>query len=191
MVLFICFTAPGAGLHRPADAGPGCPKASAAGGGCSEPEGWAAAQSGGRVPQCTNRRDTPQPGESLEVHQKKASTKRCSLFCCPSPCGAASPFAPMRSGSARRDSRPEKSAFNKFILTATSKSTPNHDNPSLFPTGDEFGLFFLFLKEQSSPCTTAESLKKQILSIGMYKWLRSLLRFPLSSFTMIPDEMRF
>ena len=70
-------------------------------------------------------------------------------------------------------------------------SAPNHDNPSLFPTGDEFGLFFLFLKEQSSLCTTAESLKKQILSIGMYKWLRSLLRFPLSSFTMIPDEMRF
>ena len=46
---FIWYTAQGIELHRLADAGLGCPEASAAGGGCSEPEGWAAAQSGGRA----------------------------------------------------------------------------------------------------------------------------------------------
>ena len=64
----------------------------------------------------TNRRDTPWPGESLELHQKKAGTKRCSLFCCPSPCGAASPFSSLRSAPARRGSRPEKTCPRQIFL---------------------------------------------------------------------------
>ena len=61
------------------------------------------------------------PGSAPE----KTSTVWCSFFYCSSPRGAASPFAPMRFGSARRNSRPKTPSPGRFFLTASSGSAPN------------------------------------------------------------------
>ena len=60
------------------------------------------------------------------------------------PCGAALPFALLRSGSARRDSRPKKPAPGRFFLTASSGSAPNEkDHPN--------GWFFSFVLLPGGP----------------------------------------
>ena len=104
-------------LHRPADAGPGCPggerrlrRIQRAG------AGWAAAQSDASALYARRQRDTPQPDESLEVHQRKPVRKDW-LFLCPTPrLRGGSTVRAARSGSARRDSRAKKSAAGRFSL---------------------------------------------------------------------------
>ena len=86
----------------------GAPEASAASGGCSEPERAGQRRRAMRArgnARC--QRDTPQPGESLEVHQTKAiRTGWLFCLCAPPPSGRAhaSPAARIRlAGTLRRN----------------------------------------------------------------------------------------
>ena len=111
----------------------GAPEASAASGGCSEPERAGQRRRAMRArgnARC--QRDTPQPDESLEAHQIKKPPNLGGFFCfvlLPPretdrfPWGGFAVRA-ARSGSARRDSRPNRPSTGRSVLTASSGSAP-------------------------------------------------------------------
>ena len=110
----------------------GAPEASAASGGCSEPERAGQRRRAMRArgnARC--QRDTPQPDESLEAHQTKSHPIWVAFCLVLLPPGETNRFPwggfavrAARSGSARRDSRPNRPSTGRAVLTASSRSTP-------------------------------------------------------------------